>query len=305
MLEEHPRDRALSALAARQHGVVAHRQLLELGMGRGAIHHRLAVGRLHRVHLGVYAVGHAAISPNGRLMAGVLACGPEAVLSHRSAAWLWGLQPLSDRPVDVTVAGRSRHRRVGIAVHRTRNLHREDRKVRERIPVTSVARTLVDLAEVVRPAQLERALEEAERLRLFDLRAIGERYWGRRGLRPLRALLAEAGVAAEPTRSKLERRFLALCREEDLPAPAVNMFVAGFEVDVLWAEQRLVVELDGYAFHGNRPAFERDRVRDAALQLAGYRVLRVTHRRLETGPASVAAMVRSVLWAPPRQTVAP
>jgi Protein of unknown function (DUF559) len=274
---------------------VAHRQLLELGVARGAIQHRLAVGRLHRIHVGVYAVGHAAISLHGRLMAGVLACGPEAVLSHRSAAWLWGLQPPSDQPVDVTVPGRSRHRRVGIAVHRTRNMQGEDRKVRERIPVTSVARTLIDLAEVLRPAQLERALEEAERLRLFDLRAIEKRCRGRRGLRPLRALLAEAGVTAAPTRSELERRFLALCREEGLPVPAVNLFVAGFEVDVIWAEQRLVVELDGYAFHGNRAAFERDRVRDASLQLAGYRVLRVTHRRLEWEPAAVAAMVRSSL----------
>jgi hypothetical protein len=170
--------------------------------------------------------------------------------------------------------------------------------MREGIPVTSVARTLLDLASVLRPRQLERVFEEAERLRHFDLRTmleLCERSRGRRGLRRVRALLAEASIVAPPTRSELECRFLDLCREEGLPLPAANHFVEGCEVDMLWARERLVVELDGYAYHGSRAAFERDRTRDATLQLADYRVLRVTSRRLEAEPSVIAETVRSLL----------
>jgi hypothetical protein len=293
-----PGDDALAALAARQHGVVAYRQLLELGFGRRAIQSRVARGRLHRVHLAVYAVGHSALSGNGRLLAAVLACGPGALLSHWSAGAHWQLLPTSRSAVDVTVPSRTRAGNRGIVVHQARHLHPDDGTVREGIPVTSVARTLLDLAEVVRPRQLERAVEEAERLRLFDLRDLEElceRSRGRRGLRPLRAVLG--GAVGEPpaTRSELERRFLDLCREAGLPRPAVNLAAAGFEVDALWPRQRLVVELDGHAFHGTRAAFERDRVRDAELQLAGYRVLRLTHRRLKDEPAAVARTVATLL----------
>jgi very-short-patch-repair endonuclease len=169
--------------------------------------------------------------------------------------------------------------------------------------VTSVARTLLDLAEVLSARRLLRVLEEAERLRLFDLDAIDRlagRSHGRRGLGELRLALAGMDDEPPPTRSELERRFLELCRAEHLPPPAVNAWLAGFEVDALWPEQRLVVELDGYAFHGARAAFERDRVRDAAIQLAGYRVLRVTHRRLAAEPGAVAEAVRALLDAAPR-----
>jgi uncharacterized protein DUF559 len=180
-------------------------------------------------------------------------------------------------------------------------LHLDDRAVREAMPVTSVARTLLDLAEVLRPHQLERVVEEAERLRLFDLRAVEEvchRSHGRRGLGALRTVLAGVSPAAPLIRSELERRFLALCQEAGLPSPAMNVFVAGYEVDALWFEPRLVVELDGFAYHGDRAAFERDRIRDAALQLAGYRVLRLTPRRLEKEPAAVAETVRTLLGRP-------
>lgn len=173
--------------------------------------------------------------------------------------------------------------------------------MREGIPVTTVARTLLDLAEVVDMRRLERAFEEAERLRLLDLRVIErtcERNAGRRGLKPLRALLSDAQPVVD-TRSELERRFLTFCRGAQLPPPAVNVIVAGFEVDALWPDRRLVVELDGYAFHRTRAAFERDRARDAALQLAGYRVLRLTARRLGEEPAAVAEAVRRLLIRPP------
>jgi hypothetical protein len=162
---------------------------------------------------------------------------------------------------------------------------------------------LLDLAEVLSPPRLVRVIEEAERLRLFDRHAIDrlvERSHGRKGLRRLIPLLGAVDEAPPPTRSELERRFLALCKHEHLPPPEVNVWLAGFEVDALWREQRLVVELDGFAFHGARLAFERDRMRDAAIQLAGYRVLRVTHRRLEAEPGAVAGTVRALLDGAPR-----
>lgn len=166
------------------------------------------------------------------------------------------------------------------------------------VPVTSVARTLLDLAEVVHPQVLQRVLEAADRERRLDVHALDElcaRSRGRRGLRHLKAALVAFDPAGAETRSELERRFLALCRSAALPSPAVNTRVAGFEVDMAWPAKRLVVELDGHAFHASRQAFERDRVRDAALQLEGYRVLRITHRRLREHPAAVVATVSELL----------
>jgi REase_MTES_1575 len=238
----------------------------------------------------------------GRWLAAVLACGDRAVLSRRSAAALWGLRP-SDA-IEVTVLGRSRHRRRGIVVHSSRDLPAGDRTTRRAIPVTTVPRTLVDLAGVVNKRDLERTLEEAERLRLLDLaalRRILERGSRRQGTPLVREILGDALPGAAATRSELERRFLVLCRRAGLPLPAVNVTVAGFEVDAAWPEARLVVELDGHAYHRTRAAFERDRARDTALQLAGFRVLRVTHRRLEQEPAAVLNAVRSLLDLPTAQ----
>jgi REase_MTES_1575 len=231
-------------------------------------------------------------------MAAVLACGPDALLSHRNAAALWLLRPSARAEVDVTVPQRTRRGRRGIKLHQVRRFHPDDRSLHEGIPVTTVARTLLDLAEVVPRRDLERAFEEAERLRLLDMRAI-ESLWqrsrGRRGLRPLGALLAVQHEPEQTTRSELERRFLRLCHDAGLPRPAVNLFVAGFEVDAVWQDKQLVVELDGHAYHRTRAAFERDRIRDAALQLAGYRVVRVTQRRLVSQPFAVAETVRALL----------
>ena len=230
-------------------------------------------------------------------MAAVLACGSEALLSHRSAAALWAFRPAAGPLVDVTTT-RSRHGERGIRVHRVRALDPEDRTRRDGIPVTTVARTLLDLAETVSPTQLQRAFEEADRLGLLDVRALeclGDRCPGRRGLKPLAALLAMHRDPAPMTRSELERRFLDLCRNAGLPPPVVNATVAGMEVDMLWPREKLVVELDGHAYHRTRAAFERDRVRDAVLQQAGHRVLRVTRRRLGAEPVVVVKTVRSLL----------
>lgn len=230
-------------------------------------------------------------------MAAVLACGAGAVLSHRSAAALWGLRASAASRIDVTEPGRRGRGRPGIVLHRVRSLADEDRARHHGIPVTAVARTLLDLAEVVSVDQLRRAFEQAERLQVLSLGALHaacDRSPGRRGLRALGTLLAEGHDPVE-LRSELERRFVALCGEANLPPPALNAMAAGHEVDALWPRQRLIVELDGYRFHRGRAAFERDRARDVDLHLAGYRVLRITSRRLDRDGAAVASAVWSLL----------
>jgi very-short-patch-repair endonuclease len=287
----------IARLAERQHGVVAHRQLVELGLDRSAVGRWASAGHLIQVHVGVYAVGHGRLSRNARWMAAVLACGSGALLSHSSAAALWGIRVTAGSLIDVS-ATRSRHRRPGITLHRPRRLHAEDRATRNGIPVTSIARTLLDLAAVVRPRQLARAIDEADRLGVLDVRATERsisRTNGHRGRGLLRrALLVNRGPQAV-TRSELERRFLSLCREAGLPRPQVNIAIEGVEVDVAWPARRLVVELDGYEFHRTRARFEEDRSRDGELLVAGYRVLRITHRRLESDAPGVVAAVRRLL----------
>jgi very-short-patch-repair endonuclease len=286
------------ALAERQHGVVAQRQLIVLGLSRRVIERRLESWRLRLVHREVYAVGHSGLSPQGRWLAAVLAYGEGVLLSHRGAAALWGLAKPWAPAVDVTApAGRQGfRRREKIWIHRGR-LYPEDRAVRGGIPVTTVARTLFDLAEFVSFKRLESAWEEADRLNLLQLSAVEgvcERGHGRRALKPIRRLLTDAR-ATVTTRSPLEDSFAVLCSAHDLPVPAFNATVLGFEVDALWLVQRLIVELDGFAYHRHRAAFERDRARDTALQVAGYRVIRLTHRRLQAEPSRIAEELRALL----------
>ena len=290
-------DRQIAELADRQHRVVALWQLVQLGFDTGAIEGRVERGRLYRVHQGVYAVGHRKLEWRGILMAAVLACGPRAVLSHRSAARLWGIRPDSRRDVDVTVPSRGAHRRKGIQPHSVRKLDPRDVTVIDGIPVASLARTLLDLAEVAPKDHVVRAITEAERRWIIDLKDLEDtmaRSPGRRGRKPLREILADAVI--EPhTREELEARFLELCREAGLPKPKVNVLVEGKLVDAVWPEQKLIVELDGWAFHRQRKAFEDDRERDVTLLLAGYRVVRITWRQLTRNPDTVIARLRALL----------
>lgn len=292
------RERVILALAERQHGVLARRQLLEIGLSRNAISHRVAVGRMHRVYHGVYLISPPGLlGPRGRWLAAVLACGEESVLSHRSAAALWGVRLTSAPRVDVIVPGRTRARQHGIKVHLVRRLEAQDRDVVDWIPVTSLPRTLLDLATILPAWDLDGALEKADRRELLDVAAVKrlcEPGSGRRGAPALRPALARyCGPAG--TRSELERRFLDLCRAEGFPLPQVNVLVLGLEVDFFWEQAGLVVELDGFEFHRSRAAFERDRARDAKLHLAGLRVLRVTHRQLEHHLQEVVGTVRGLL----------
>lgn len=293
------RERKLAMLAQRQHGVIARRQLTALGIGDGAIKSRLRLGQLHGIHRGVYSVGHRRLSMHGTWLAAVLAYGEGAVLSHRSGAALWGLMRTRRGPVDVT-SSPGRRGREGIRSHEGR-LHPGDRSERAGIPVTSLPRTLLDLAEVLDEAGLRQAFEEADRLKLLrmpELERVCSRAGRHKGLVALRRFI---NAAHEPvtTRSPLEDRFAEFCRKHlaDLPAPLTNVSILDREVDAYWPGHRLVVEMDSWEFHAHRAAFERDRVRDAAMQTEGYRVIRLTHRQLETEAPRISTQLRKLLGA--------
>ena len=295
-------DRRIADLAARQHGVVGARQLLALGLGRGAIEHRVRAGRLHRLHRGVYAVGHPRIASKGRYMAAVLACGPDAVLSHVSAADLWELLDSSASSVHVTVpSGGGRGRREAIVLHRSRGLSEDEVTVHDGFPITSVARTLLDLAATIAPGPLKRAVERSLIVRRFDLRAVRAvlaRHANSRCTRSLSEIVANLHDEPSLTRSELEGFFRDLCDEHSLPRPQINQVVEGLTVDFLWSDHRLIVETDGRAVHGTPAAFERDRARDAKLMVAGYRVVRFTYRQIVHEPETVARTLLALLAAP-------
>jgi very-short-patch-repair endonuclease len=290
-------DPAVARVAAAQYGVVTRGQLVAAGLGRGAIGHRIKRGRLHRVHRGVYLLGHAVPPPLAREMAAVLAVGDQAVLSHHSAGSLWGLRPAASGDLDVTVVGRNAGRRRRIRLHVVRRLDSREIRRFQRLPVTAPARTLLDLAEVLSLRELERAVEEAQvrnPVRHHELRTQLELSPGRHGAAPLAALL-DRDVRPSLTRSEAERRLLDLLRAAELPPSRVNSHVGRYEVDFLWLPQRLIVEMDGYRYHASRRAFERDRLRDAELQAAGYRVMRVTWRQVTERPEAVVARIAQAL----------
>jgi predicted transcriptional regulator of viral defense system len=263
-------DRLLASLAEKQHGVVERRQLVAIGLGRGAIDARLRRGVLHQIHRGVYAVGHRLVGIDGRRVAAVLAAGHDAVLSHRSAARTWRLLAGTGGAIEVT---RTRGWRApaSVVVHQLPLLD-DETVVISGIPVTSVSRTLLDLAAVLSKRQLERAMNEAEVLRLTDrlsLPDLLERYPRRRGTAVLRTLLRDDAASPGVTVKELEERFVAFVDRHGLPQPRRNADIAAqgrfFRVDCLWPEQRVIVELDGRAVHGTREAFEKDRERDRIL----------------------------------------
>jgi hypothetical protein len=284
----------LVSLAGRQHGVVSKRQLLELGFTRDAVRRRVERKQLLRLHDGVFAVGHAALTADSRRLAAVMACGPKALLSHRAAASAQGL--LSSSPQFEVTVPRGTRPKPGIVVHRSRLIHPEDRAVLRGIPVTSVARTLVDLADVLSEERLARAVHEAEVGRQFDLSAI-ERVVGRLPGRTGRHRLLRVLVAYRPdphfTRSRAERRFLALCECHGLPPPQTNLSIAGHEVDAYWPDVRIAVEIDGAEAHHTRRAFHEDRARDRALAAESIHVVRVTWPDLDD-EARLAAELRAI-----------
>lgn len=294
------KDAEIATLADQQHGVVARGQLVDIGVGEDAIDRRIEAGRLHPLHLGVYAIGHRVVSREGRWMAAVLACGPGAVLSHRSAAALWGIRKAASETVDVALPRRSRSSRA-IRRHVT-VVPDDERDERDGIPVTTAARTLLDLAASSPIDAVERDLRELEYLRLTDrvpVVTLLDRYRGRRGTRRLRLALECLDDSPGHLRSPLEQRFLGFLDRYDLPRPQFNVWiplpVGHVQVDCLWPETGNVVELDGWQAHGTRAAFKADRTRDRRLRLAGYAVTRLTWTELSDEPGAIARDLRQLL----------
>ena len=298
-----PLDRGIAELAFRQHGVVAGRQLVGLGLSASAVCRRVARGRLHRVHRGVFAVGHARLTQNGRFMAAVLACGPDGWASHYCSGVLYELGLGARRLIDVTAHGARGRTLAAIRTHSAATLTAADVDLIDNIPCTTLARTLLDIAEDATQRDVERALDHAEQARRLDMRTIDdvlERADGRRGAALLRAVLAEHRVGSTPTRNVLEEALLRICREIGAPPDAVNQWIAfpegsGAEADFLWRAQRLIVEVDGRDPHTTRRAFESDRRRDQRLMLLGWRVVRFTWRQVMFEPASVARTLCGLL----------
>jgi hypothetical protein len=262
-----------------------------------AIDHRVARGFLVVVHPGVYAVGHSNLTARGRWLAAVFACGEAAVLGYQSAAALWALAKTSRSLIDVVRPIGSGRAPRGIKAHRSRILRATDRTEIDGIPVTSLSRTLLDYAEAVSPHRLELAIEVAVRREILDMAAMAElldRSNGRRGVKPLRAMLSLPSGAIE-TKSPLERRFLRFCDEHGLPRPQINVVRGEREVDAYFPQTRLVVELDSVEFHQTARAFEDDRAKDIALQLAGERVVRVTDKRMKLDGDRLAAELRALV----------
>ena len=292
-------DRVAAWVAGRQLALITTPQLRASGLQHDAIGTRRRKGLLHRVHHGVYLFGTSTFLPGARELAAVLACGESGCVSHESAAALWGLIAHHDGDVHITIAGSSRRRREGIQIHRMGALDPDDVRELRGIPVVSPARALLDYAPIAAPAALERSIAEAYALRLTTERELSRmvaRNPHRPGVGVLRAELARE-QGPRWTRREGERQVKELIRRADLPPPLTNVVVAGYEADFFWPQQRLVVEFDGYQFHGHRRAFERDRRRDAAHVLAGYRVIRITWRQLTEEPLRVAAILAAALSA--------
>lgn len=295
----HPDLRA-AALAGRQHGRVARSQLLALGLSTDAIDRRVVAGRLHPVHRGVYAVGHLATTPRARWMAAVLACGPGAVLSHRSAAALWGLRNAT--AIEVTCA--RQRAPTGVLTHRG-VVRPDEHAVLDSIPTTTVARTLLDLATVLPKQDVEAALHQAEYQQRYDhtsLDALLARYPRRRGIAALRALLEELGEGLNITRSDLEIAFMAFLDRHALPRPRRNVLVEGYECDCVWLDERVIVELDSRGHMATRN-FESDRVRDFKLTLSGWRAVRITWRRVHRDGPALARDLRYLLRTSTARTI--
>jgi very-short-patch-repair endonuclease len=294
-------DGRIAALAGRQYGVVAKGQLLEMGFGRRAIEHRLERGRLHLLHGGVYSVGHRVVPRQGRWLAAVLASGSEAVLSHWSAAALWMIRPNSRSAIDVTVPHRSRSSRL-IRRH-VSHVPEDERLLEEGIPVTSVPRTIFDLAAAESVDVVVGMIKQSEHLELHDrlsLPHLLERYPGRRGARKIRiALKRIEKLPPGRPRSLLEERFVPFLRRHHLPLPRLNDWILlgekRFQVDCHWPEVKEIVELDSWQAHGTRSAFRDDRARDRALRLAGYGITRFTYAQLDDEPHEIAADLQTLL----------
>ncbi len=295
----------MTSLAARQHAVLSLAQLNVLGLSGSAVRKRASRGRLHRVHRTVYSIAPPELlSLRGHFHAAVLACGPGAVLSHRSAAHLHGLRATQRQGIDVTVPGRRRPNHERIDVHNSTTLTPADTTTVDGIPCTTVARTVLDLGDVVSTRQVERALEEGERMEIIDHRALNdqlERNPTRAAAGKLRQALASLRPGAGPTESQFEEDFLALCRRLNLPEPERQLHIdpgdgePAVRADFAWPQHRLIIETDGGRDHRTRRQFEADTRKDQRLTLLDWRVVRITWRQLHEEPWRIERLVRDLL----------
>jgi very-short-patch-repair endonuclease len=298
-----PIDARVARLAEGQYGVVGRGQLIELGLGRRGVEHRIAMGRLHPVAHGVYAVGHRILSSKGNWMASVLSSGPGAILSHRSAAVFWGIKAPSAGPVHVTVSRKSTSSRLIRRHHFA--LPGDEVTVHDGMPVTTVPRTVLDLAATSSTDEVEVVIRQVEFLRLYDrlsLLDLVARYPGRRGVARIRAALARIeALPAGRVRSPLETRFLPFLRRYRVLRPRLNDWIIvgerRYQVDCHWPGTGQIVELDSWQAHGSRSAFREDRIRDRVLRTAGYEVTRISWRQLDDEPEAIASDLRQLLGA--------
>jgi len=290
-------DGEIARLAELQRGVVHRTQLIAAGITQEAIRHRLHTRRLHRLYPAVYIVGRPRLEPLAASTAAVMHFEGHALLSGRSSGWLWEMSEGPELPVEVTVVRIDARSRPNLKVHRARTLSQADVRLWKGLPVTSPARTLVDLAGILDLAELEAAYAMALRRKLVtpdEISAAIARAPGRKGTATLKALV-DGGAQPTLTRSRYERKLRALIRAADLPQPRMNTKVEGHEVDFFWPKHRLVAEFDGFGIHGHRSSFETDRLRDQRLVAAGYRVLRITARQLDFTPYAVIARLAAAI----------
>jgi len=289
-------------LATAQHNVVSLGQLRALGVTDEAVWKAVAAGRLYRIHRGVYAVGRPDLTPRGHWMAAVLACGEGAVLSHAKAGLLHSVRQSAASLVDVTIPRPSPISRRGIRVHRHPELQSVDVTEVDGIPVTTVSRTLLDLATVLREPQLERACDQAAVIRVFDMREMEDllrRSRGRRGVRRLRNVLARGDLGEDVPASGLEVRFRDLCAQAGLPKPEMNRYLLlgdeYHQVDFLWRAERVVIETDGERYHSTGWQRARDTHRDELLKRHRYRCARIAEEEIEHRPGGAVATARQLL----------
>jgi hypothetical protein len=292
---------AVARIAGRQFGVISLEQLLGLGLTYAQIEWWVKRGYLHRLYRGVYAVGHRNLVPHAWLIAALLACGDDAFLSHRTGAAVWGLRQIATKRIEVTVPGPKARSRDGLILHRTRQPpEAADLAVRNDFRVSSVPRLLIELAVTEKPRELDRLITESVRKRIFDLRAVKEalvRHERRPGVGKLKAALG-AYLPREDRKSDLERAFDKAITGTDIPPPLKNVKIGIWEIDCLWPEQRLALELDGRPYHVAVKDTERDRIKDAKLMRLGLKPLRITDLRWRLDQRGALDDVRALLASP-------
>lgn len=290
-------DRQIARIATRQSGVISLEQSLALGLTYEAVRARVRRGQLHPIHRGVYAVGHTSLVPRAYLIAALLACGSDSLLSHRTAAAVYGLREIATRRIEVTVPAGCVRRRSGLVIHRTSvPLDRTEVRVRGNLRVSSVPRMLIELAPSEKPAELDRLITQGVRKRILDIEAV-ERALAKHRQRPGVGKLARAFEEYRPKpdrKSDLERAFDTLIAGTDVPEPLRNIFIEGWEIDCYWPDAKFAVELDGRPYHVAVRDMDKDKYKDAKLMLVGTTVMRITDTRFELDPQGVLDDVRKM-----------